>query len=512
MTSKLIRITTTDSNGVFDSQYDDDIVLEPNSEIALQSVAFKTGEILQVDSNDNAIEFSVGGSSHTAFLTTGTFSVANIRDLLTDMQNKMNRQSLLSNSKEFGLQYKVYVNKDDKVEFMALQDPMVGQPMLSMSSSLTADLGNQVEYFNVDKPTSATDVLVASTDPSPVVINLNHSLAYSIVPFTKACGVHRMRIADMADGAQNGFCIGLTKNISALRNQVLADADVECAINITDKSQFYNVKTTALGPYAPSTKGPNKVTDSPNSDGNDVIELAMEAGVVKLRVHTNQSGGTTFELGSYSYDFDLNSDLYPFISLFRDDSLIAVDQCNHTVDPYIQRNPTNQVGGKTHVHTGLSVVNIPDGNSVVRFKASSNHSLLFNALGFSTNIFYDIVASELRNIAIGNSRTFTIVSANNYLIELLNFPIESYDSFDDYNSAGSKRGRSNIIATVPINESTGAVALGIVQYEPNNIHYISLSNRERRLFRNVRARIVNDDYSAIDTFGMSAITLLLKNK
>lgn len=507
MSSKLIRLTSTDSQCIFDSQYDDDIVLEPDSEIAVQSCTFKTAEMIEIGSNNNALTATVGDSVHVVYLTRETYSKKNIRDLLQNMQNKLNRTLRLANPKEFGLQYQIMINRDDKVAIDVRQDIEIGQPMYSMSSSATAALQNEVEYFNIDEPVSRNDPLVAKNDPNPLDISINHATAYGISPWTKGCGVHRFRIANMAAGAQNGLCMGLTKNIAALRDQVLAQADIECAIQITDRTSQYEVKESAAGAFTPSSVTLNQADQTTGPVGNDVLEIAMEAGVIKLRVHTNVAGGTTNELGQYSYDYTTNPDLFPFICLYRDELNIAVDSCNHNVDPYIQRG---SFGGETHAHTGLSVIDFPNVVTPVLFKLHTNHERLSDILGFPTQNIYNITDTKVN--AIGSSKTYAIVAANNYLIEMLNFPIESYDSFEDYNNTGSKRGRANIIACIPINDTSGVSSLGIIQYEPNTPHFISLSNKDKRLFRNIRARIVNDDYSAVDSFGMSTITLLLKNK
>ena len=142
MSTKLIRITTEDDSAIFDSQFDEDIVLEEKSQIALLSASFKTSDVIILNGNNNRIDFQVGDETtrHSAFLTRGTYSVGNITDLLDDFQNKMNQGSVLSNPKEFGLQYQVSINKDHKVEFAGLQNQMhsldsINSSMNSCSSS-----------------------------------------------------------------------------------------------------------------------------------------------------------------------------------------------------------------------------------------------------------------------------------------------------------------------------------------------------------------------------------------
>ena len=503
MSSKLIRLTTSDENCIFDAQYDEDIVLDVNSSIALQSASFKTADVIIIDAIDNRIDFQAGGTSHTQFLKTGQYSVSNIRDLLTDIQDKMNQASSLANPKEFGLQYAVNFNQNHKVQFRALQNQQVSL------SNQTSYLAGVVESRNMNNIVQENDVITALNDPNPLDININHAIAYGVTPFTRGCGVHRMRIKNMEATASNGFMIGLTKNLAALRGQTMALADIECAIQLTDRSSNYQVKETALGFFRPTTATTNAISDDgPGPEGNDVVEIAFETGIIKLRLHTSVGGGTLTELGQYTYDYETKPDLYPFICLYRNDTNIGVDSHNMDLDPYTL-SPASSLA---HALPGLSTPQFPNTGASVNFKLQVYNDDLSESLGFASNVIYDITATELLpGVAVGSNRTFYLVGAENYLVELLNFPLRSYDSFYDPGSSGNKRGRANIIACIPVNELTGSAAtLGVVQYEPNTPHFIGLDNKEERLIRNIRARIVRADYQEIESIGLSAITLLLK--
>ena len=70
-----------------------------------------------------------------------------------------------------------------------------------------------------------------------------------------------------------------------------------------------------------------------------------------------------------------------------------------------------------------------------------------------------------------------------------------------------KRGRRlNILATLPVNDTTG-----IVEYNANELVYIDLDNTFPQVLKNMRLRVLDKDFSEIKTIGESVITLLIKD-
>ena len=95
-----------------------------------------------------------------------------------------------------------------------------------------------------------------------------------------------------------------------------------------------------------------------------------------------------------------------------------------------------------------------------------------------------------------------IVSSDSFIIELLNIPIESYDSLS--------RGRKNILAVAPITERIMDANTGIIDYSPNEMFFISLKNRNPLSLRNIKARVTSETGNAISTEGVSTMTLVVR--
>ena len=86
---------------------------------------------------------------------------------------------------------------------------------------------------------------------------------------------------------------------------------------------------------------------------------------------------------------------------------------------------------------------------------------------------------------------------------MLNIPLVSFDSL--------KFGRKNLLEVIPASETHIDDDTGLVQYQPNERVFIDVGNKIPLLLRNIRARIVNTDYSTIDLVGLASLNLVLRN-
>ena len=90
---KLIRLTTETNDGRFDNNFNDDIIIKPDSKIALQSVSLNIDiEDLQIDGENDTMTFSITPTNtRTIQLKTKVYSQFNHHLLLNDMQLKLNQ-------------------------------------------------------------------------------------------------------------------------------------------------------------------------------------------------------------------------------------------------------------------------------------------------------------------------------------------------------------------------------------------------------------------------------------
>ena len=130
---KIIRLTSENSEGMFDSYFNEDIYLEENSKVALMNTSLEsiTTDLIVNDDN-NEITFNLRSTNplnaKTIYLDfTGTgvnqqtsYNSNNYSILLKEIQDKMN-QSLLSVGAEIGVQFKLQKGTTGKLEILGTQ-------------------------------------------------------------------------------------------------------------------------------------------------------------------------------------------------------------------------------------------------------------------------------------------------------------------------------------------------------------------------------------------------------
>jgi len=84
------------------------------------------------------------------------------------------------------------------------------------------------------------------------------------------------------------------------------------------------------------------------------------------------------------------------------------------------------------------------------------------------------------------------------IVEMLNLKLDSYDGLP------TQEQRKSILAFVPQGNQDR-----ITVYEPNNLNFIDLKNKEPLLLRNIKARIVQGDYSNVNLLGQASLVLLI---
>ena len=106
---KVIRLTSTEQNGVFDNDFKDDIIIRPNSRIALQNIVVETeGDPFVVNANNDTIEYqlTISGGEQTAAIQHGSYAEANQDPLLSEISFALNKAVPSNTGKSLGLQWK----------------------------------------------------------------------------------------------------------------------------------------------------------------------------------------------------------------------------------------------------------------------------------------------------------------------------------------------------------------------------------------------------------------------
>ena len=126
-------------------------------------------------------------------------------------------------------------------------------------------------------------------------------------------------------------------------------------------------------------------------------------------------------------------------------------------------------------------------------------STLAEYLGYDSRRLPESGVLQAKEPAFIAQETFKSgIGVKGFIVQLLNISLDSYDSF--------KEQRENILAVIPSEDGDGNLV-----YTPAFPNFIDIMNKDKMTIRNIRARVVNTDYSALSMTGIGQMTFLIDN-
>ena len=494
---KIVRLTTKDPNSYFDNIFNDNLVLKPNSKIALQSLALQTQEnkILLDDSND-FITYQIvdGEGQQTVFLPQDIYDENNYRDLFNAIQNRLNDNTDVDYSpgatvyiKNYGLEWKASEDKENKF-FVKYEIGGYGE------------FRDKWKYDN-----TKVEVLPASGIWRQKANQPNNDQNDRNVAFpeylARGCGFIRCRtnIFDIPNPLEqpedNGYIVGLSpvdfskQSTPPTQNQIQHGIQVHCKADGTRIYSVISYGTVTEIPAAICT--PQFIGNS--SPRNDYQEVIINGGEIEFNIWQSQSPGGDFDFRRISLDieeYDDNQKLYPFV-IFRGGNCNLL-KLNITPSPYSSIDSSIR-------DTSLDVIPVPNVPPQVTNNFISFASSLATFLGFENPRIPQtgfLQVAEPTYTAYNKFQALDV--ADCFLVELLNLKVDSYD--------GLKEQRKNILSFIPQSNAVDNVLI----YEVNNPIFIDLNNASEILLRNLRLRVVKNDYSVLEMRGEATMVLLIQ--
>ena len=481
---KLIRLVSTNPEGIFDNDFNSDIKIMENSKIAIQSLSMEVdNSFITIDNNNDLVEYNITNGTPANVkqvrLAHAIYDNTNFDHLLEDIELKINRSFTLG-GKNIGSQVQASSNhKTKKINIHFGYSPkQTGMFFDAKKVSQVVD--------NFSKTPGDAD----STDDSARMT--------SGTPFSKGCGVLRIRIRDLTDSggnpSHNGFEIGLSSD----------NPSKYTTTTITNKLHRIMVQRPQDG-ILTSINGGGLIQHGhtlhhhtlANLNTNDILEIALAEGQIRLNLYQDNQGAV-IELASHNLtDEELVTDLFPYIS-FRGTSIHAqINKINTFYDPFKYSNlNANAVDFNDDSDLSAYAPPIPrppnNLNTIYRLKLNES---LREFLGYEQIENFSIFQVPSFNFEAEKIFTATLLN-DNYVVELLNIDLESYD--------GREGKRRNILAVIPENDNNG-----IIEYEPSTPYFLDMKN-EKKNIREIRARILRGDGEKIQTAGLSVLTLLIK--
>ena len=497
MNTKLIKLNTFDNNAVFDTNFNDEIIIEPYSEIAFHSISMKRNNArLVVDAFNDGISFQISQTAglKTIFIDHDTYSKVHKEHLFKQLNERGNALLSVNNPKELGTELKFSIDNSGKFLYQALH---LSYGNICSNSSQTSPNNS----FN--GLTNASNI--TKREAGAVTGLLKDNYIYSKIPFTKGAGVARLKINNLvqpADPAEpNGFGVGLTTEVSKLSDGTITFEDLDYAIATgTSPAQNYRVKMPTTATFTNTTE-PVGFSGAGHTN-NDVFGVQLSGGTIRLMVHHNNNVNTILQFEPY--DATKTYYIVYFIEGAPTNSSFSKGLFNIT--PY-DHSPS----AETHIEIGEEEVTSLTAPKPPRTNSRDTNYIFRMPNDATAEYFGHVNINHQSNGAVQN---FELQAPNifsnsqdsdNYLVEMLN--INSLDCYDSFINQ-----KMNLLAVIPVSERIIDNITGLIQYSDNYPTFISMNNKNKLSLRNIKARVLTADHQQIVTDGLSSLNIVIRNK
>ena len=505
---KLIKLITNDSNAIFDNQFNSEIVISKNSEVALHSLSMVREAVkFVVEDGTDEIKFNFEGPDLTINIPHGSYSEHDILNLIDNICKQANEALRPTQVLELGSFVDVRINDTHPTLLFPRFEFEVIRPAFSGFNTLDpAGFGD----FETEGVTLLNDTIFKSANTPSA--DLNAAYIKFQDPLIMGCGSYQGRINTFADQINpadpNGFIIGLTNTPEKLGVN-FSEADIAFGIEVSQTTGVYSsivngVKTaTAISPLKFDAGTPNNT--------HDIVDFTYSNGGI---VGTIFQDGTSTQIISEFYEYSTSdygtlknpnpNSIYPFICFLAGGNRIILDAVRFHPQTF-EVNFTSPDTDPIDIDAGLNLTQPIRAGSLLELNLNFVNNKLAKFLGFERilNTIQGRPGLTPNGVILRSTKPFMILDSTDvYMVELLNIPLDSYEAFTEQ--------RKNILAVIPVNENNTQQSNFTLQYESPNLNYISIKNEHPFSLRNIRARIVNSRFETIDTAGTSHITLFMR--
>jgi len=536
---KLLRLHSNTTDGNFSTTFREDIVIQPKAEIALSNCSFTSeDQKFTINSTNNIIQFQLTATEgllqiELPFQTVDNDNLEEFFQTITKLMN----DELLFSGKRIGGQFRVAIGDKDfnRVEDEGVVNFVYQRALFydglnfddaDNGTNKSIEILHFVNALKIDDPNFDNNYIRRFNSTGNDTIHLNQNFISSRVPLCSGAGTFRFGLDTLIynnDGLNEGF--ETDNNGVAL-----------CLLNKNPaQDPNFDISNVVLGIYAGRAGSPyrtivNGVETShagfnvnipiPNNTDNDVLEIRRSEGKYFLKV--SRKNGATHNFGTHTIFTD-NTELYPVVIFKGEGTNAKIMNLRLTVDPYrikfyeirdinyvIQAYQGNDIfrneeGDLPETYTLNQLPNTgtnPITYNPATFRLNTSFKLIFGSVGLSEYLGFEGIRIFDFNgscaIFKGFEPFWTIRLLNNYVVELLNIEIESFDSLHE--------GRRNLLKVIPVpnvNNST-------VNYEASNLVFLNVRNAFPKTLRNIKARILDDNLQPVNTTENSVITILIK--
>jgi len=474
---KLIRLKSDQDKLYFNNNIQSDLVLEPNSKIALQNLSFKkTVEEITVDSTNKKIVYDNGDGDTTINLTESTYDNTDFENLLTDMKDKLNESLNSTNPSDIGTEFNVRINSSNK---MAIETEY----------ALQINPTNRFGVVNVDK-----------SDPTAIFKNAGGSAwdanigSNSLPAFDgkNGCGIFRAQIGFLG-AAGFGFYIGLSETEPQDMAGDFSPNNCQFVINAEHSGTVYRFVDPANTTLTNSTLTPETVAQPDPNNENDILAIEASEGKIELKIYNASNPAGIILPGTTPQEYLGDKPLYPIIGIYNNDCHIKDIQYTYSQD---FSDLSTEIDIK-QIQVSATLTPPQQDDSIQLKKFNFETTPFAKSLGYTFKN-QSATDSEMNFIADKSVRFFDDTEC--YLVEALNLQFKSYDG-----SKGQEK-RRNLLAVIQnIRDRTAPDVL----FDSNSVTYIDINNAHPLPLRNLQFRILDSDEGEVASVGSSNMTVLI---
>jgi hypothetical protein len=477
---KLIRLINNNANGMrgqFDTILNEDITIEPNSEIALHSLTCEidTDEFI-IDAQNNVIEYKMTKAEDTyrsVYLTYGTYNSSNYENIFYDLSLKMNKLMQYKQG-ELGKQWEVSIAKESKKATFNLL----------LGTYVSPDATNTPSSMIGVKNCSFSSSYNGSWGRNGGNASSNDAFLYMNSPQCKGSSTLRGRIFQNIT-TNDGFIIGYLRQPPNNTTSIINVSDIVYGIRMVALNQPYKIIKNGVETTNPGGITPVLNSNNPGDPKNDYLSIDTANGILSANIYRDD----TIKLTLFSENYDHLTDYYPVI-IFEGNNTARLTGIKFTSDPYY--NVKNTIS----LETELLSVSIPSGGGSKSIKTIRFNDLdLAKFFGFKENSYS---SPDADNWVLSADRQFNMSDfSDSFILVLENLNIESYD--------GLVAGHYNLLHTIVQADN---IRQRLTYTAPYPL-FLSIRNPYQLKMRRFKAKLLREDLSEVALTGVAQVTLII---
>ena len=289
MKKSLITLHTEDTSALFDNIFNDEIVIEPDTEIAFHSCCLKLDNFrVNINNTNKLVTLQIGTTPAIRHLIApGSYPDNDVQFLLEKMQNDFNQQLNINNPTDNGQQIRINLTVKNIVSLIVAR-AVISQASLKVGADPYI---KDTEFFTYGDGISidgASGVL-SRTGSQHIGDGLTEFI-HGRIPITKGCGFCAVQVKELRSFDANvpdGAIMTVTEEASPAKHETRTNCLFYVRIPFK-VGEVYKYASKELG-YNESDYTQNGVPVL--CQLNDIVQIELSKGTYSLRVYRT---GVTF--------------------------------------------------------------------------------------------------------------------------------------------------------------------------------------------------------------------------